>query len=299
MGSLIPLLVLYLCALNMVLTAKSPSLGRKGNLLPKNANGKEGYEYLDDNFNYDTNPDTPYSDEWKNDQYYYPDDYNDRSEPVRRSSNVNEAFSQSGGKRTKSSTNVEPMSEAEAVRSYTKTIPSTILVAVSSAIFVFAMSSVGLNVFLAFAPHYLTITLSVAAFLATFIPGEAGSFSRASGVFLILLLSRSNLHVFVGRLFRQLLAACMISRRVGFPSYEDPWRYRPRSPDDLQFSMTSALVASALLGSVVGWSIGRCIPFFPTWIGTLGGSGFSAYICTVVNARGDLVRCARNMYCTY
>ena len=54
--------------------------------------------------------------------------------------------------------------------------------------------------------------------------------------------------------------------------------------------MTGALIASALLGALGGWSIGKSIPFFPSWLGTLGGAGCVAYMSTFQDPRGDIIR---------
>lgn len=176
------------------------------------------------------------------------------------------------------------------VEKYTKSLPSLVLVACSSSVFVYLASTMLLNFMLSNAPLYATLALAAAGFLATYVPGEAGTFSRSSGVFLLLLAQRASLHAFLGRLVRQLLALIKITRRAGFPSLEDPWRYRPRGPKDIDFNMTSVMIASVLLGGLLGWSIGRSIPLLPTWIGTLTGVGFLAYFCTLQDTVGDLIR---------
>lgn len=74
--------------------------------------------------------------------------------------------------------------------------------------------------------------------------------------------------------------------RRPFPPTDNPWSYRPSSPDDAAFSMISTLIAMAIVGSFCGGNI----PMVPAWIGGLVGAGFLGLLTTRPSARGDLAR---------
>ena len=74
--------------------------------------------------------------------------------------------------------------------------------------------------------------------------------------------------------------------RRPFPPTENPWNYRPSSPDDVAFSMLPAVLAMTVVGSFCGGNI----PMVPSWLGALVGAGFLGLLATRPNVRGDLAR---------
>jgi hypothetical protein len=176
------------------------------------------------------------------------------------------------------------------VKKYVKTIPLIVLVAISSSLFSYIASNMILKFTLSSSPLFIIIPITIFSLLATFIPGEIGNFSRASGVFMILMFQRSNLIKFIKEFLTYLICITMITKRRGFPNLDDPWRYRPRSPKDVEFNMTYALIASAIMGAILGRVISSFIPLLPGWISTLGLAIFTGYMCTVSDPSGDLIR---------
>ena len=202
--------------------------------------------------------------------------------------------------------------ENEIIVKYTKSILSSILVAFSASLFLFLFSNLVVSFTIAKVPIYVTLSIALVAFIATFIPNEIGNFSRASGVFLILVLQEQKLHLFLMKLLQYLLALIMMTKRKGFPDLGDPWKYKPSrtsSPaagnidsdtidDDRilpsqaihNYSMVKILIVSSILGSIIGGKIAKPIPLFPNWIGAIIGAGFTAYTTTFPDSLGDLLR---------
>lgn len=239
------LLTLTLCIINAKKNA--PRFGDPSRATPPNIN-----RYPDDDDPNYYNPDdySPYGEElngpppiYSSDSYdtYSPPQpvsnyYNDKGSeiPIYDTNSPYEA--EYDTRRSKQKFADIPTGQTAIVKKYVRTVPSTILVAIFSSIFIYITSNLLLHFIISKAPAYIIFGLAILGLLATFIPGEVGNFSRSSGVFLLLLIQRSTIHIFLPQLIKQLLAACMLTRRKAFPSTEDPWKYKPRKEGDIEFA---------------------------------------------------------------
>lgn len=113
-----------------------------------------------------------------------------------------------------------------------------------------------------------------------------GELCRASG-FLLLETMRESRQIRRDYPTRPHLRALLgAGPRRPFPPADNPWNYRPSSPDDPLFSMVYSIAAMTIVGSFCGGNI----PMVPSWIGALVGAGFFGLLTTRPNARGDLAR---------
>merc|ERR1711988_999398 len=94
-------------------------------------------------------------------------------------------------------------------------------------------------------------------------------------------------------ILRQIVSSTGLSPRRPFPPCENPWRYVPNLPNDIEFSMYQTVAAIGFLGSLLGWTIGKFVNTFllPSWLLTIFIGSCFAYIATLRDARGDLARC--------
>ena len=223
----------------------------------------------------------------------------------------------------------KPKKEYDIIVKYTKSVLSCILVAFSASVFIFLLTNIIVSFTISSIPYYVTFSIALVGFIATFIPNDIGNFSRSSGVFLILLLQQ-NQHflTFCMRLCQYMLAVLMLTKRKGFPHIGDPWKYKPYSidrrssrgrvaadiddrDDDMMsnqlsppppmvienYSMMKIIIASVILGGMIGRLIAKPIPLFPNWIGSLLGAGFLAYVSTMGDTRGDITRYVCKTHC--
>ena len=157
-----------------------------------------------------------------------------------------------------------------------------------------AMIGGGSGVFLAkstMIPIGVPILGSVGAtsfLVGTFFRTPFGELVRALGLSLILVLERTSKIRKMYPTWRYVAAFFGLSSRNlrPFPPARNPWRYTPRRPSDVNFSMLYSIIAMAFVGSFCGGNM----PFIPTWIGSIAGAALFALGCTLSSARGDLCR---------
>jgi hypothetical protein len=115
-----------------------------------------------------------------------------------------------------------------------------------------------------------------------------GELVRALGLSLILVLQRTTKIRKTYPTWRYVAAFFGISSRNlrPFPPARNPWKYKPKRSDDVDFSMLYSIIAMAFVGSFCGGNM----PVIPTWMGSLAGAGIFALGCTLSSARGDLYR---------
>jgi len=146
--------------------------------------------------------------------------------------------------------------------------------------------------------HQPTPCMSVGAlvgFAASYLGGNLGAFFRALAVTLMLTLSRWR-SVTGQYAFMMQLKSILLNRRHRFPPNAPPnlRDYRPTPEHPLEFSMTTCLVASGLLGATLGWMSASAIDIFlfPPSLIALASALFFAFTATSETTVGDLVRCA-------
>jgi MFS family permease len=150
----------------------------------------------------------------------------------------------------------------------------------------------------AYVLHQPTPCVSAGAlvgFAASYLGGNLGAFFRALAVTLILTLSRwrsvTGQYAFVMQ-----LKCALLNRRHRFPPNAPPnlRAYRPTPEHPLEFSMTICLIASGLLGAILGWMSADAINLFlfPPSLVALASAVFFAFTATSETTLGDLVRCA-------
>ena len=75
--------------------------------------------------------------------------------------------------------------------------------------------------------------------------------------------------------------------RRPFPPADNPWTYVPDfRREDPDFSMLYTTLAMTVLGSTVG----GCVPLLPTWLGGTLGAAVFGFGTTTRNAQGDVLR---------
>lgn len=178
------------------------------------------------------------------------------------------------------------------VSSYLQDTSSKTLVAVAAAATTAVLTHFISIMVVSFSSILVLVGIALAAFVYTFREGDLGDLSRSLGVFCILLFSRAKFYQFIANFISQLKGMLMIGERRQFPPFTDnPWKYKPLEDDvDLEFKMTNALLGLILSGAFIGWKIAKQIPFFPGWIGALGGSSMLGYAGTFRDGRGDMLR---------
>ena len=93
-------------------------------------------------------------------------------------------------------------------------------------------------------------------------------------------------------LFLQAKSALMLSPRKLFPATENPWQhvYNPDVKGSVDFKMLNSLIGVVLLGTLLGWTGSTYVPLLPGWLGALGSAVFLAYLGTLKDAMGDMLR---------
>jgi hypothetical protein len=137
-------------------------------------------------------------------------------------------------------------------------------------------------------PWTISAACFVAFFFTSYLRNPYGELVRALGMTLILVLqqSRQIRKRYPG--LRHVQSLLRIKARAPFPPSRNPWTYAPREgTSDPEFSMLYALVAMAMVGSLVGGNV----PLIPSWMGGLAGGAAFAFAATLPTANGDLVRC--------
>jgi hypothetical protein len=129
---------------------------------------------------------------------------------------------------------------------------------------------------------------AVSFLVGTMVRTPFGELVRALGLSFILVLQRTSLVRKKYPTWRYVAAFFGISSRNlrPFPPARNPWKYTPRSPDDVDFSMLYSIIAMAFVGSFCGGNM----PLMPVWMGSLIGASLFALGCTLSSSRGDLCR---------
>lgn len=173
---------------------------------------------------------------------------------------------------------------------YSDTLLKKSIVAANSFLFTFASSKYLAEILFSLRSVTVSLVLSLVAFVLTYVPGEAGDFCRACGVFCILILRSIHPHNFFVSLGKQLGVCFYLTKRQPFPPCENPWQYNRKEIDQPDFRMTRVLVTTMIAGLFLGYLAGREIPYFPTWAGALGVSCVMGVTATSKDSVGDLVR---------
>lgn len=180
---------------------------------------------------------------------------------------------------------------ADVVPEYTRSLAHKALVATSStmsASLLFHLVSK-----LIFSHANLLVSLVLASFcgLSCFTNGDLSRFSKALGVFGLLISRRTKPGKFVLHSLKGLRSLLMLSARQPFPPAENPWKYNePPRGAGIPFSMMNAMIGVVVTGFFTGWSVAKLIPFFPGWLGSIGCAVVFGYQCTLADARGDMFR---------
>ena len=180
----------------------------------------------------------------------------------------------------------------DVVPAYTKTVVAKSLVALSSAItssvFAYLISK------LVFSKASLVVSslFGVVCSLSCFSRGDLSEFSKALGVFALLISRRTKPVNFIWQLLRNLRSLLMLSSRLPFPPTENPWKYStsPRGAIGIPFSMMNVMIGVVITGFFTGWSVSKVVPFFPGWLGSIGCAVIFGYQCTLHDSKGDLFR---------
>jgi hypothetical protein len=179
------------------------------------------------------------------------------------------------------------LAEDDAVLVYAQGFLFKVLIAITSAITSSIIFTLMMKAVLSKTSIFVAIIFATGCSISCFTPGSFGDFSRALGVFTILLCKRSDPLKFAKSAFKQLGAAVLISGRASFPPVENPWRCKePIDKSGVPFSMISTIVSILFMGAILG----SMVPLLPNWLGALGGAGFLGYVTTTRNPRGDLLR---------
>ena len=177
------------------------------------------------------------------------------------------------------------------VASYMKSTVSKIIVALAAALSSSLLFHLASNLAFSRASLAVTLSLSCLCALSCFINGDFAEFSKALGVFTLLISRRTRPAKFLLRSLKQVRSLLMLSERNPFPSDANPWKYSgfPHGAG-LPFSMMNAMIGVVVTGFLTGWSVSKCIPFFPGWLGSIACAAIFGYFCTLRDSRGDSLR---------
>lgn len=138
--------------------------------------------------------------------------------------------------------------------------------------------------------NIITIVVGVLTALFVFMQGDYGDFARSLGVFTIILSQQTSFTQFIPDFIKQLQASLTLSPRKPFPPAESPWSYKAVEEGDVDFSMLNTLLTLVVLGGMLGWSVVKPIPLFPSWLGAILLGSVVGYSSTFADSRGDLLR---------
>ena len=182
--------------------------------------------------------------------------------------------------------------KVDIVKKYTSEASSRIIVAVSAAITSGLLVHLLTAMIISHSSIIITSIASMGAIFYTFHDGDLGDLCRSLGVLTILLFTRARLKQFITTFVSQSKGMLMLGERRNFPPFtENPWKYIPiEGEDDLEFKMMNAIIGLVISGAFIGWRIAKMIPFFPGWIGAIGGASVLGYGGTFRDGRGDMLR---------
>ena len=176
------------------------------------------------------------------------------------------------------------------VELYTANLWSRFAVGLCASILSFGLMSMLLGMVTSKAPKLITLSFAVASLIATFLPGDFGEFSRALGVTGIVTLRRAKTMSYIGAVLIHAQAAINLRKRKNYPPSDNPWNYKQLADDDVGFNMYTTLLATLLIGAVIGNIGAGYIPFFPSWIGSMIVASSLVLIATKRDSRGDMLR---------
>lgn len=185
----------------------------------------------------------------------------------------------------------EPRDRYDIVKAYMVSPLSKVIVAVSAAISCSLICGLVVKMLFGKSPLFVPLVAFISGAIGCFLSGTFGDLSRALGVFLILLLRRASFGAFSIQIAKQLRASMALSARQPFPPGENPWRYKPTpGTSEPNFNMTFTLLSVILAGAILGWTVTKPIPLFPSWLGAIGTGGALGYFATLRDGKGDLFR---------
>ena len=201
-------------------------------------------------------------------------------------------FSNRGGVGQGSSTGYQSSADgSDVVPAYTRTLLAKSLVATTSAASSTLLFFLGSKMIFSKASMLVSLVLGLVCSLSCFTNGDLGSFSKALGVFTLLMSRRTKPGNFLLQLLRNLRSLLMLSVRRPFPPTDNPWKYgEPPRGTGIPFSMMNVMIGVVVSGFFTGWSVSKLIPFFPSWLGSIGFAVVFGYQCTLRDAKGDLFR---------
>ena len=183
-------------------------------------------------------------------------------------------------------------SSVDVVPSYTKTLLAKSLVAATSALSSSLLFFWTSKLVFSKASLFVSLLLASVCSASCFATGDLAAFSKALGVFTLLISRRTKPGNFVFQLLKSLRSLLLLSTRHPFPATDNPWKFSdaPRSGAPIPFSMTNVMIGVVVTGFFMGWSVSKLIPFFPGWLGSIGCAVVFGYQCTLQDAKGDLFR---------
>lgn len=211
--------------------------------------------------------------------------------PYTSDSSSGQRFSNRGGEGYDASGRQVPMDDADAVPAYTKTFISKVLVATTSGMSSFMLFYVLLKMVFSRANVPVVLVLAAICSLSCFTKGDLANFSKALGVFTLLISRRTKPGNFLFQTMKGVRSLVMLSARQPFPPTDNPWKYsEPPRGSGIPFSMMNAMIGVVIMGFVTGWSVSKFIPFFPGWLGSIGCAVIFGYQCTLRDSKGDVFR---------
>ena len=176
------------------------------------------------------------------------------------------------------------------VELYTANLWSRLAVGLCASTLSFALMSMLLGMITSKAPKIITLSFAIASLIASFLPGDFGEFSRALGVTGIVTLRRAKTISYIAAVLIHAQAAVNLRKRKNYPPADNPWSYKQLADDEVAFNMYTTLLATLLMGAVLGNIGAGYIPFFPSWIGSMIVASFMVLLATKRDARGDMLR---------
>mmetsp|Transcript_10318 Transcript_10318/g.9966 ORF Transcript_10318/g.9966 Transcript_10318/m.9966 type:complete len:388 (+) Transcript_10318:182-1345(+) len=177
---------------------------------------------------------------------------------------------------------------------YTKKFPSKIMVSVCSGICSSILLSLIMKMVINQVFPMVVVALSICCSFSCFTKknSDINEFSKALGVFFLLLIQRAKPKTFVSQFTKQVTATVMATSRKPFPPSENPWKYNydPEVKGSIKFKMINSIVGIILCGTVIGWSISRYVPLLPGWLGAVTSAAFLGYLGTLKDSIGDVLR---------
>ncbi len=119
-----------------------------------------------------------------------------------------------------------PLAEDDAVLSYAKGFVSKIMIATASAVSASVIFTLLVKAIISKSSLFVAIIFATGCSISCFMPGSFGDFSRALGVFTLLLLKRVTPWKFTKSMARQLQSTVLLSARHAFPPVDNPWRFK-------------------------------------------------------------------------